>query len=358
MDIDSVINTKKITGSGKIVIDATGFDLEPTMVIKADMSEFTGTIEVVNKPCVTYEITNEGLIVKEIALSEHNASQAVVENRIESTCTKEGSYDSVVYCQDCHKELSRTTVVLPLAEHTASEAVKENEVASTCTTKGSYDLVVYCRDCHKELSREQVILPLLPHEADEAVRENEVASTCEKEGSYEAVVYCRDCHKELSRETVVIPLAAHTEEVIPGKAATCTKTGLTDGKKCSVCDRILVEQEQIPLTSHTHDGEWHYDAAKHWHTCKDCAYKTDIKAHSWGKGEVTKKPTTENDGERVYTCLCGATRTEVIEKIPADYEPDDNIGSIFGCDGSVVSSLFGLVALTGFVVIARKRKED
>ena len=38
----------------------------------------------------------------------------------------------------------------------------------------------------------------------------------------------------------------HTEETIPGKAATCTEDGLTDGKKCSVCGEILEEQQVIP----------------------------------------------------------------------------------------------------------------
>ena len=37
----------------------------------------------------------------------------------------------------------------------------------------------------------------------------------------------------------------HTEEVIPGKAATTTETGLTEGKKCSVCGKILVAQQEI-----------------------------------------------------------------------------------------------------------------
>ena len=45
----------------------------------------------------------------------------------------------------------------------------------------------------------------------------------------------------------------HTEEVVPGKAATCTETGLTDGKKCSVCGATLLAQEEIPVIPHTEE---------------------------------------------------------------------------------------------------------
>ncbi len=47
----------------------------------------------------------------------------------------------------------------------------------------------------------------------------------------------------------------HTEEVIPGKEATCMQAGLTEGKKCSVCGEILVQQETIPATGHV-PGTW------------------------------------------------------------------------------------------------------
>ena len=33
--------------------------------------------------------------------SSHNPAEAVEENRFEASCTVDGSYDSVVYCQDC-----------------------------------------------------------------------------------------------------------------------------------------------------------------------------------------------------------------------------------------------------------------
>ncbi len=48
-------------------------------------------------------------------------------------------------------------------EHTALEAVKENDVAATCEIEGSYDEVIYCSECHEELSRTMKSVSKLSH---------------------------------------------------------------------------------------------------------------------------------------------------------------------------------------------------
>ena len=44
--------------------------------------------------------------------------------------------------------------------------------------------------------------------------------------------------------------APHTEAVAPAVAATCIENGKTEGKYCSVCEAVLVAQEEIPATGH------------------------------------------------------------------------------------------------------------
>ena len=44
----------------------------------------------------------------------------------------------------------------------------------------------------------------------------------------------------------------HTEELIPAVEPTCTETGLTEGKKCSTCGEILLEQETIDTIEHNY----------------------------------------------------------------------------------------------------------
>ena len=78
--------------------------------------------------------------------------------------------------------------------------------------------------------------------------------------------------------------AAHTPETIPGKAATCTENGLTDGEKCSVCGETLQEQETISALGHDL-GEW----------------------------TVTREPTHSAEGEEQRICSrCGETETQSV----------------------------------------------
>ncbi len=84
----------------------------------------------------------------------------------DSTCTVAGSKTEV--CDDCGTTISSET--LELADHTPGEAVEENRVESTCTVAGSYDSVVYCSVCktHK-ISSTKVDLELAAHSFDDGV---------------------------------------------------------------------------------------------------------------------------------------------------------------------------------------------
>ena len=61
-------------------------------------------------------------------------------------------------------------------------------------------------------------------------------------------------------------VAQHVEVTVPGKAATCTATGLTEGKKCSICGTVLVAQQVIPVTDHS----WNAATCTAPKTCSTC----------------------------------------------------------------------------------------
>ncbi|MDY2574946.1 MAG: hypothetical protein SOW55_03095, partial [Bacilli bacterium] len=111
----------------------------------------------------------------------HTPSEAVVENKVEATCTVDGHYDSVVYCSVCHVEISRDNVTIPSTGHTSSDWIID--VESTCTTNGSKHKE--CTLCHEVLETEVILA--LGHTPSEAVVENKVEATCTVDGHYDSV---------------------------------------------------------------------------------------------------------------------------------------------------------------------------
>lgn len=131
-------------------------------------------------------------------------------DRVEPTCTEDGSVIVETYCTQCGKVAVTETKVLPKG-HTPGEAKKENETAATCKAEGSYDMVVRCLVCNEIISSEHFVTEKLEHTPGEAVRENEVPATERTNGSYDEVIYCTACGAEISRETKVIPKLQDTD---------------------------------------------------------------------------------------------------------------------------------------------------
>ncbi len=85
----------------------------------------------------------------------------------------------------------------------------------------------------------------IPH--TEAV-DKAVEPTCTETGLTEGK-HCSVCGEVLVEQEVV-KANGHTEVVDKAVEPTCTGTGLTEGKHCSVCSAVLVEQEVVPAKGH------------------------------------------------------------------------------------------------------------
>ena len=85
----------------------------------------------------------------------------------------------------------------------------------------------------------------IPH--TEAV-DKAVEPTCTEAGLTEGK-HCSVCGEVLVEQKVV-KANGHTEVVDKAVEPTCTETGLTEGKHCSVCGEVLVEQEIVPAKGH------------------------------------------------------------------------------------------------------------
>lgn len=143
------------------------------------------------------------------------------------------------------------------------------------------------------------------------------AATCKDDGIKEGTFKCKDCgtyyvlespccYKKVSKDDVTIShkKIAHTWKDVEGKAPTCTESGYTDYKKCTVCGATEGKEELAKKPHEWKDvpglkptclcGGW-----TDYKVCKNCCATEGFKpldklGHDW-KDVPALKP----------TCLCG-----------------------------------------------------
>ena len=194
--------------------------------------------------------------------------------KVEATCTQDGS-KAYYACSDCDAVFEDEAMQHPIADleswkvipATGHDVTLVEGKAATCTEAGTKAYYV-CDNCDAAFEDEEATTPIenleewkvIPASGHHVSLVEKVEATCTQDGS-KAYYVCGDCDAAFEDEKAtiaidnldewkVIPATGHTQETIPGKEATCTQDGLTDGVKCSVCGEILVEQEVIKATGH------------------------------------------------------------------------------------------------------------
>ena len=104
------------------------------------------------------------------AITDHTPATAVKENVVKATCLEKGSYDSVVYCSYCKKELSRTAKVEKAKGHSWDNGV----ITKQPTTTESGIKLYTCKGCR--ITREEVIPKLTVKEATPSDKQADSAS--------------------------------------------------------------------------------------------------------------------------------------------------------------------------------------
>ena len=301
-------------------------------------------------------------------LTTHPPAAAVTENRVDATCTKAGSYDSVIYCSVCDAEISRESKTIAKKEHTPSDWMVDK--AATCKEAGSRH--TECTVCEAVLKTES-IAKLTTHTPATAVTENKVDATCTKAGSYDSVIYCSVCDAEISRESKTIAKKAHTpSDWITDKAATCKETG-SRHTECTVCGEILDTETVAKLTTHTPatavtenrvdatcTKAGSYDSVVYCSVCDaeiSRESKTIAKKAHTSSGWITdKEPTYTEAGARHKECTVCKTVLEsgTIAKLdPPVYTVNYTVGGQSGSvDVSIIDSFtLPVVAMEGYTFL-------
>lgn len=283
----------------------------------------------------------------------NNHVNTEIRNKKEATCTKEG-YTGDLYCKDCNKRLQKG-VTIPKTDHkwdkgkvttkptctdagvktytctvcktTKTETIdatghkwkKDETVAPTCTEPG-YTLYVCQNDSNHTKKGDDK--KELGHDWDNGVVTT--PATCTEDG-----VRTYTCKRCKITKTEPIGKTEHTAVVVPAKAATCTETGLTEGKECEVCHATLVKQEVTPALGHEEvviSGQNPTCEAEGWTEssyCKRCNVTLKAKEIISAQGHDPiavpgKEPTCTETGltEGSKCQRCGKTLTAQ-ETIPA-----------------------------------------
>ena len=141
---------------------------------------------------------------------------------------------------------------------------------------------------------------------------------------------CKNCN-----ETEGSPLG-HTEVTLEAKAATCTATGLTEGKKCSVCNTVTKPQTTVPATGHDlvqHAGQEATCTEGGWNayeTCNNCDHNTKVEVNAHGHTEQTLEAVDPTCTETGLTAgkkctVCGTTTVEQTVVDATGHDSDVNV---------------------------------
>ena len=338
------IKNENVSGKFQLVVD----ELTDSNATKQEYNIADLTTKV-NKICIhnyigpDFQWSDDYSICKAVYTCEYNSEHVIkvdcdVETtRTEATCEEDGNITHTAtgtYNDQKITDVQKETI--PAKGHVKGEVKIENATEATCEVGGSYDEVIYCTVCGKELSRTTIKTEAKGHKWDSGKITKE--PTCTEEGV--KTFECTVCGKTKTEKVEALGHDWNNDFTVD-KEATCEETGLKS-IHCKRCD-IKKDETVIPAKGHVAgekkienakeavcEAGGSYDEVVYCTVCnKEISrktIKTEAKGHKWDSGKITKEPTYTEQGTRTYTCtVCGKTKTETVDVLKEEY----NVGSTY-----------------------------
>lgn len=264
----------------------------------------------------TATISADTTFTAKLTTTPHTA-QSLDSDIVDATCGKDGSKTVTTSCSECSYVISvEHNVVIPATNnHTPAAAVKENVKPATCETAETYDSVVYCSVCNKELNRTQMTGEAAlghkwgewKHDDSTTKAESQHTRTCARDASHTESAACNFTSQVTQNQTADLP-----------EITTYT---------CQDCGYSYTEETK-PALGHTHNygapvadytsGQAFVEGKNYTHTATctgegTCSQPTKTDACTFDNGVETKAATCTEDGVKTFTCTeCGGTYTVAI----------------------------------------------
>ncbi|MBE6610355.1 MAG: hypothetical protein E7634_06775, partial [Ruminococcaceae bacterium] len=278
-------------------------------------------------------VCNELLVQGEVIPAAGHTEQTIA--KVDPTCTEAGKTEGKV-CSVCGEILQAVADIAPVGHKEVTDAAIEATCVKPGLTEGKH-----CSVCNATIVQ-QTETPLKSHTFDDKydtscnvcgfIRDAEcahkntetlagVSPTCTKAGLSEGKK-CADCGETLAEQTV-IEVLGHKEEILPAVEPTCTESGKTEGKYCTVCNATLTEQTVIEALGHKEEilpaveptcTESGKTEGKYCSVCNETLAEQTVIEALGHKEEILPavEPTCTEAGktEGKYCSVCNATLAE------------------------------------------------
>ena len=265
--------------------------------IVASMTELTGPLAAKNSIQAEFTLTGYGWKMEpldEVSWTSSDTKTATVDGTGNITGIHEGTADITANYGNF-----TATKNVQVTGHPNVEL--KNAKEATCSEEG-YTGDQICKDCGVIVENGKTIAKKT-HSWDSG--KITIQATCTETG--EKTYTCQACR---ATKTETVPAVGHTVVIDSAVAATCESAGKTEGRHCSVCDKVLIEQKTVKATG-----------------------------HNWDEGKITQEATCEKSGVKTYTCkTCKKTKTEEINALGHKIVTDPAVAATCEKDGKTEGS--------------------